>query len=933
MSNYPGKIITNNADAGYSVVFDGTGDYLSVAHNTALDLGSGDFCIEFFIYKLNSTLATVITKRPNYTTAGYPNLYIDANNKVNIEFAAGVSLQTAGTIRSNAWDHVAIVKNGTGSNNVKCYINGTADTNTASVTSVTSNTNALLLGGDTNNFVLTGFLSNVRVVKGSPVYTANFPVPTQLLNITNTSLLACNAPTIVDQSSNTFPITVNGDTKVSTFTPFTAYNPYTPELGCASPGIWSLNEMMEQVLTRRSNAYDPYFSYNSLLIHGAGTNGAQNNTFLDSSTANSGSAWPITRNGNVYQGNFTPFSAMGWSTYVDGNVTFSNPAGLVTAFAGWGGRTRTFETWLFREDSSNCNLQAAYGAVAANGRWFILIESNKLVFGWTTSTSSQTSVTSVNSIPVGAWVHLAVVVDSTTSSSTTIRLCINGNAETFTGQNLSTQTSTFGWQDMFGYADYTYGPPAAYFSNLRWSNNLRYTSSFAVPTQNFANDANTLYLISQDYRYRDFSSNGYTVSAAAGTPRIMPFGPFATNTTRAYTPENQGGSGYFPGSNSSYLVTTNSSTQYIPQTTTTPFTIECWVYNTGTSSTVLYAAMAAENYAFTLGFGSAVGTYDSTQTPWFGYYGFGWSGIRSTTAIPRNAWTHIACVFTGSTCYIYQDGIMRASGGPSTWEVKSATNIRIGCRPDATTDVFNGYISSARVVIGSNLYPSGTTFTPSTTPLTNITNTRLLMNFTNAAVMDNTGLNIIDTISQGQITTAQSKFNRGSLFSGSTGGGFMARGQGLSIAFGTGDFTIEFYFYLPSLGAWVFDTSPLGNTTPTNRILISIEADGSVKYLTYQANSTLINSGAGVVTANRWHHFALCKYNSQTRLFIDGIQRGSTYSDTLDYPAQANRPILNGNGYDESFSANQYVDELRITRGYARYRSDFKPQTSRWQDQ
>jgi hypothetical protein len=64
-------------------------------------------------------------------------------------------------------------------------------------------------------------------------------------------------------------------------------------------------------------AADPNFNQTTLLLHGDGTNGAQNNTFLDSSTNN----FTITRNGNTTQGTFSPFSlAEGqWSNYFDGS--------------------------------------------------------------------------------------------------------------------------------------------------------------------------------------------------------------------------------------------------------------------------------------------------------------------------------------------------------------------------------------------------------------------------------------------------------------------------------------------------------------------------------------------------------------------------------------------------------------------------------------
>jgi hypothetical protein len=64
-------------------------------------------------------------------------------------------------------------------------------------------------------------------------------------------------------------------------------------------------------------AADPNFNQTTLLLHGDGTNGAQNNTFLDSST----NTFTITRNGNTTQGTFSPFSLPNgeWSNYFDGS--------------------------------------------------------------------------------------------------------------------------------------------------------------------------------------------------------------------------------------------------------------------------------------------------------------------------------------------------------------------------------------------------------------------------------------------------------------------------------------------------------------------------------------------------------------------------------------------------------------------------------------
>jgi hypothetical protein len=68
-----------------------------------------------------------------------------------------------------------------------------------------------------------------------------------------------------------------------------------------------------------SEPTDSKFNYVTMLLHGNGTNGAQNNTFLDSSTNN----FSITRNGNTTQGTFTPYGA-NWSNYFDGSSYFTS---------------------------------------------------------------------------------------------------------------------------------------------------------------------------------------------------------------------------------------------------------------------------------------------------------------------------------------------------------------------------------------------------------------------------------------------------------------------------------------------------------------------------------------------------------------------------------------------------------------------------------
>ena len=69
-------------------------------------------------------------------------------------------------------------------------------------------------------------------------------------------------------------------------------------------------------------------------------------------------------------------------------------------------------------------------------------------------------------------------------------------------------------------------------------------------------------------------------------------------------------------------------------------------------------------------------------------------------------------------------------------------------------------MSDMRVVNGTAVYTSN--FTPPTAPLTKVTNTKLLANFTNAAITDSTGKNNVETGGTAQLDTTVKKFGTAS---------------------------------------------------------------------------------------------------------------------------------------------------------------------------
>ena len=124
---------------------------------------------------------------------------------------------------------------------------------------------------------------------------------------------------------------------------------------------------------------------------------------------------------------------------------------------------------------------------------------------------------------------------------------------------------------------------------------------------------------------------------------------------------------------------------------------------------------------------------------------------------------------------------------------------------------FKGYISDARLVNGTCVYTGN--FTPPAVPLTAISGTNLLLNFTNAGIYDSAMMNNAITVGAAQISTAQYKFGSSSISFNGTTSYLSNLNNSLNYAFGSGDFTIEFWLYASTLptnpaSAQLFDTRP-----------------------------------------------------------------------------------------------------------------------------
>lgn len=392
----------------------------------------------------------------------------------------------------------------------------------------------------------------------------------------------------------------------------------------------------------------------------------------------------------------------------------------------------------------------------------------------------------------------------------------------------------------------------------------------------------------------DGSTNNFTITRNGNTTQGS-FSPFT----------GAGGSGYFDGSGDYLELPSNSAFAF----GTSDFTIEFWAYLNSQSTFVIYDPRTAEPQLVPVIY---------TASGQLRFYANGTDAIIGST-LSALTWYHIALTRSGTSTKLFVNGTQSGSTYTDSNNYIQTRPI-IGVYPGNLTSYFNGYISNLRILKGTAQYTS--TFTPPTSPLTAITNTSLLLNFTNASILDSTAKNDLETVGDAQIDTSVKKFGTGSLKFDGAGDYCVVNGQTSDFAFGTGDFTIEFWLYINSTSSFqvMYDGRPYA--TQTTQPTIYVDSGGALKYFANNANM-IVGSTLGT---GQWYHIALARSGTSTKLFVDGTQTGSTYTDSTNYTNTSARPVIgvDGNVINSGY-VNGYIDDLRITKGVARYTSNFTP--------
>ena len=207
---------------GYSIYFDGTGDYI-----TGPSVTTGT----------TWTVETWVFPQRHYSGSGHfdriwaiggttgDSLVLNIQNTGSVVYRVNdtIKITSSSNITLDAWTHVALVCDGS---STTLYFDGSSVGTVAETSSKTSKTFKISTLDNAQGY-MKGYIRDLRLVIGTAVYTSAFTAPTEALTaITNTELLTCHLPYIKDGSTNDHTLTIGGNTSTKRFAPYD-YEKYT----------------------------------------------------------------------------------------------------------------------------------------------------------------------------------------------------------------------------------------------------------------------------------------------------------------------------------------------------------------------------------------------------------------------------------------------------------------------------------------------------------------------------------------------------------------------------------------------------------------------------------------------------------------------------------------------------------------------------------
>jgi hypothetical protein len=494
--------------------------------------------------------------------------------------------------------------------------------------------------------------------------------------------------------------------------------------------------------------------------------------------------------------------------------------------------------------------------------------------------------------------------------------------------NNSSGTALIGALNSGSYIYYYQG----YISNLRLVAGLVYTGNFTPQTSSLTvtqssgsniaaiTTGQTVFLTAQSNRFIDANTIPKTVTIGSGTPRIQAFSPFRPGIS--YSPTLHGGSAYFDGSGD-YITTVSTTSTILPTSTTNTFTIDGWLYPTALGALKwiigdMQATGGSNNVSVDLSSSNFVELYWYDGNP---------KRATSTTAVVLNQWNYFAIVVNNNAITIYVNSTTAGQGGTTTLTTRSLGTSGWAMGAWNSADYYTGYMSGMR-------WSNGVARTISsipTAPPSLDANTSVLMNFTQGGVVDASARNVIETLADAKIANVQSKFGTGALSFDGTGD-YLLVSPNPDLEFGSGDFTIELWWYPTSTARQALYHGSFGtdwsvgidyNSVSTNKIGIWASSNGSSWNLV-NADGGGNGIGTTTISQNQWTHIAYVRSGTSWMLFVNGSRdlNITGLSGTIVNRATSRKAIGAWHSTGSLSQTSGYFDDFRITR-FARYTANF----------
>lgn len=361
-----------------------------------------------------------------------------------------------------------------------------------------------------------------------------------------------------------------------------------------------------------------------------------------------------------------------------------------------------------------------------------------------------------------------------------------------------------------------------------------------------------------------------------------------------------------------------------------PYTVECWIYAEDVSSSHAIFSSGGGTYLHLNGSGSIRFWPNSSQ-----------AATSANDVISVNTWHHVVAVCTGGANgigYIFVDGVRVAGGGGNFQSPGWSTSFVIG---NYSANGFQGYIDEFRVTKDIERY-TGTTCPVPTAPypdsryedpswsdtilLLNANGTDASTTFTDAV----SGLNLtasgnaqIDTGDAANTDVARIAFgNSSAKFDGT--GDYISTLASVANAFynlSSGTFTIEFWLNATALADATDDMLAVVDASNYLSIKHITAAQGKIS-IEQTGAATTNGSGAETMTTGNWYHVAVVRNSTSASgcsVYIGGALQ-FTFTCSITF---ADAYIRIGSRQTAANAFAGYIDDVRVTKGVARYTGDF----------